>query len=152
MKTASKIITGIVIALILFIIVINIPFEEKPNKEKVNNKLNENILVIYSKGLGIGGIVTIAVLNNGNIVNYDVYLNKTIDQLTSEELNQLKNAIDINQFTISKISTLDKWRRNNPGCFDCDMSISILINKNGQAIKIEPNGFIWEIVSEIKLF
>jgi ribosomal protein S13 len=147
MKTAPKIITGIGIALILFTIVINIQFTEK-----INNKLDDRILVAYSKGLGIGGIVSIAILDNGTIVNYDVHLDKKINQIDSDELTQIKNAINNNQFKISKISLLDKWRRNNPGCFDCDMSTSILINKNGETITIEPNGIIWNIISKIRLY
>ncbi len=145
MKTILKIIIGIGIALILFTIVINIPFTEK-----INNRLDNNILVAYSKGIGIGGVVSAIFLNNGTIkISHNDLETKS---LSSEELNQIKNAINNNQFTISKISILDKWKRKYPGCIDCYTGIGILVNKNGETIKIEPNGVIWNIISKKKLF
>ncbi|MEK6936929.1 MAG: hypothetical protein AABW58_02560 [Nanoarchaeota archaeon] len=147
MKNLIQIAISIAILLISFLIIINIPFEEK-----VSTKLNDNILLIYSKGIGIGGIVSLAMLNNGVIVNYDVHLNKTINQLSSEELNQLRSAINNNQFEVSKISLLNKWKGRLPGCFDCDMSVHIYINKNGETIKVGKSDIIWNIVSKLKLF
>jgi|SRR3989344_3398590 len=150
MKTISKIIIGIFIFLVLFTIIIKYPFEEQSNF-----KLDDNVLVFYSQGLGIAGRSDIEILNNGSIVRVKTYINKPwefeqIDKLNSEELNRLKIAIDNNQFTISKISLLDKWIRENRSDFvwDGDNSIEIWINKNGQVIKIQLNGVIWDIIKK----
>jgi len=150
MKTISKIIIGVGIALVLFIIAINIPFEEKSGI-----KLDSDVLVFYVKSIG-QGVISIEILNNGSVGRVKTYINRPwefeeIDKLNPEELNQLKNAINNNQFTLSKTNLLDRWRINNPGCFDCDFSTNILINKNGETIKIGKSETIWNIVLGIKL-
>ena len=146
MKTLSKIMVGIGIALILFIIVINIPFTEKIN----NNFEKREILVVFSKGLGIGGLISGRIYENGTID----YFSEKIEtkRLFDEELNKIKDAIDNNQFTISKTTLYNKWRSKYPDCADCYTGIIIWINKNGESIKIEPNGVIWDIISNKKLF
>lgn len=151
MRISSKITLIIGIVLVLFLIIVNIQF-----KEKINLKLEENVLVYYSQGLGIAGRANIEILNDGSIGKVKTYVNKPwkfeeFDRLSSEELNQLKNAINNNQFTLSKTSLFEMWRINNPGCFDCDMSAWLYINKNSETIKVGRSKIIWDIVLGIKL-
>ncbi len=142
----KKLLISLGLILIVFIIIINIPFEEKVN----NNLEKRDILVAYSQGLGIGGIASVSIYENGTI---EYFSNKIgTKQLNPEELNKLKNAINNNQFSVSKISTWTKWRSKFPDCADCYTGIEIIINKNGQAIKIKLDGVIWDIISRQKLF
>lgn len=152
MRTISKIILILGIALVLFLVIINIPFTEKSEI-----MLEDNVLVFYSQGLGIAGKTTIEILNNGAIGKVKTYINRSwefeeFDKLTSEELNQLKGTINNNQFTISKTSLLEKYRRNNPSCFDCDISTELIINKNGETIIIEESEEIYAIIEDLNLF
>ena len=147
----KKIILTLLITLILIVIAINIPFTEKPSIT-----LEDNVLLFYSKGLGIAGGVDIQILNNGSVGRVKTYINKPwefkeIGKLNQDELNELKTAINNNGFTIRKTSLLERYRIRNPFCFDCDMSTGLLINKNGEVINVAKSDVIWGIISKINL-
>ena len=142
----KKIIFITLILLILFTVTINIPFIEK---SKIN--LENDALVYYLESFG-EGTFHIKIFNDGSIkvLEYRTGKYKLIDTLSNDKLEQLKNSINNNEFTIKKNSLWKKYRIRYPGCVDCYMATDIFINKNGKTILISENKIVFEIIKELK--
>lgn len=136
----------ILLLIAIFIIIINIPFYEKPYIE-----VEDSVLIQYHRLIGIvGDIDIIKIYKNGSVeadiatisISRDINL-----KLSNEQIEPLKDFIDNKEYKLFKESLYKKYM---DGRFIADYGwTSYFIKVNDKTIRIRGNEIPYDIIREI---
>ena len=142
MNRPVKIILSLVALAVILLVVVLVPFPEKSSVP-----IDESVLLVYDAVGGFGGVTErIKIFNDGSVEFNDGQKTFT-STVSAEQLQNLNQFIKQKEYSIKKQSLLQKWREPTVGDY---LYTAVVISQDGEAVLIESNKVIFDIISQIR--